>query len=102
MGEFVKVARLSEIPEQSARCVEVGGRRIGLFNLGGRIYAVDDTCTHADASLSDGPIAGDEVVCPLHAATFNILTGEATGPPATEDLDTFPVRVTGDEIEIEI
>ncbi len=99
---FIKVAQLSEIPDQSARCVEVEGRRIGLFNLGGTIHAIDDVCPHAEGSLSEGEITGDEVMCPLHFATFNIRTGECTGPPADEDVAILPVRLKGDDIEIEI
>jgi len=102
MGEFVKVAKLSQIPERSARCVEVRGTRIALFNLGGEVFAVGDTCTHAEASLSEGHISGEEIVCPLHYATFHIKTGLCTGPPADEDVRSYTVRVSGDDIEIEI
>ncbi|MHC4989774.1 MAG: non-heme iron oxygenase ferredoxin subunit [Planctomycetota bacterium] len=101
MAEFVKVATVAEIADGGCKKVEVNGRSVGLFNLGGTIYAIDDTCTHADASLCDGGISGDEVVCPLHAATFNIRTGAATGPPAYEDVATYPVRISGDDVEIE-
>ena len=103
MPDFVKVAKLSEIAPETARCVEVAGKRIGLFNLGGIVHAVDDTCPHADASLCDGTISGTEVVCPLHFATFDLETGACTGPPADDDLATYEVRVTGDgEIEIAV
>ncbi len=102
MTEFVRVAKLSEIPEQTARCVVVRGKRIGLVNLSGSIHAIDDTCTHAEASLSEGEISGDEIVCPLHFATFDVRTGECTGPPADEDVATYTVRVVGDDIEVEL
>ena len=100
MPEFTPVAKLSEIPDQTAKCVEVGGKRIALCNLGGTVYAINDTCTHAEASLSEGEVSGDEIICPLHAATFNIRTGEVTGPPAADDLATYQVRINGDDIEI--
>lgn len=101
---YHKVAKLSEVPEQTARRVEVDGRRIGLFNLHGEIFAIDDRCTHAEASLCEGGamIQGDEVVCPLHMATFDIKTGAVTGPPADEDLRSYPVRIEGDDIEVEV
>jgi nitrite reductase/ring-hydroxylating ferredoxin subunit len=103
MAEYKKVARLADIPEQSCAAVEVDGHRIGLFNLQGEIFAIDDRCTHAEASLCDGGmIQGDEVVCPLHMATFDIKTGACTGPPADEDLRSYPVRIVSDEIEIEV
>ena len=102
MAEYVKVAKLSAIPEQSATCVEAGGHRIGLFNLAGEIFAIDDRCTHAEASLCEGMIQGDEVVCPLHMATFDIKTGQVTGPPAAEDVRSYPVRIVDDDIEVEV
>lgn len=102
MGRFVKVAAISEIPPQSARCVEVEGRRIALVNVEGTIHAIDDTCTHAEASLCEGEVDGMEIVCPLHFATFNVTTGEATGPPAFEGLRIYAVRVEGDDVEIEV
>ena len=51
MPQFVNVAKVSDIPDQSAKCVEVNDRRICVVNLGGTFYAVDDTCTHAEASI---------------------------------------------------
>ena len=103
MADFVRVAKLSDIAPETAKCVEVNGKRIGLFNLGGVIHAIDDTCTHAQASLSEGDIAGTEVSCPLHYATFDLETGACTGPPADEGVATYTVRVTGDgDIEVEV
>ncbi len=102
MSEFIKVARVSDVADQCAKCVHVGEHRIAIYNLGGEFYATDDICTHAYASLSEGSVSGDEVVCPLHFATFNIRTGACTGPPATEDLRTYEVRVNGDDIEVAV
>ena len=102
MGEFVKVAKFEDISENMGVCVELAGRKIGLFKHDGAIYAIDDICSHAHASLSEGEVMGEEVTCPLHFATFNILSGECTGPPATEDLKTYIVRVVGEDIEVEV
>jgi len=103
MAEFVKVARLADIAPESATCVEVNGKKIGLFNLGGVIHAIDDTCPPARASLSEGDISGTEIVCPLHFATFDLETGACTGPPADEDVASYQARVTDDgDIEVEV
>ncbi len=102
MPQFVNVAKVSDIPDQSAKCVEVQGRRICVVNLNGTFYAIDDTCTHAEASLCEGDVTGDELMCPLHMATFNIRTGEVTGPPADEDLVIYAVQVNGDDVQIEV
>jgi len=102
MAEFIKVARKSEIAEQSARCIEIEDKRIALFNLGGEFYAIDDTCTHRGGPLSEGTIEGDEVECPWHGARFNIKLADVTNPPASAGVTKYNVRVIGDDIEIEV
>ena len=100
MPEFIKVAEISGIPPGTGRCVEVENIRIALCNLDGNFYAIDDTCTHDDASLSDGRIEGDEITCPMHEARFNIKTGEVLCPPAFENVNSYPVRIQGTDVEI--
>jgi 3-phenylpropionate/trans-cinnamate dioxygenase ferredoxin component len=102
MAEYVAVAKAGEIADQSGRCFEVKGRRIAVFNLGGEYFAIDDTCTHADGSLSEGFVSGQEVTCPLHMATFEISTGRCTGPPADADVTSYPVRITEGTIEVKV
>jgi NAD(P)H-dependent nitrite reductase small subunit len=102
MGKFVKVARKTEITEQSAKLVQIEDKRIALFNLGGQFYALDDTCPHADGPLSEGSIEGEDIECPWHGSRFNIKTGEVTAPPAMKNVARYSVRVTGDDIEVEV
>ncbi len=102
MPQFVKVAKISEIADQSAKCVEMAGMRIALFNLGGDFYAIDDTCPHEGGPLSEGVIKGEEVECPWHGSLFNIKSGEVTLDPAEENVTNHNVRITGDVIEIEV
>ncbi len=96
------VAKTSEVAEDEPKRVIVGDQQIALYNLDGEIYATDDICTHAYASLSEGYIEDGCIECPLHAGMFDIKTGKAQGVPVTEDLRTFPVRVDGDDIYVEI
>ncbi len=98
---FVRVASRSELREGAPLCVEVHGARIALFRIGGEIHALQDRCTHLGGPLSEGFVEGEEVECPWHSARFNLKTGEALSPPAFESVRVYPVRVTGDEIEIE-
>jgi nitrite reductase/ring-hydroxylating ferredoxin subunit len=102
MGQFVKVARADEVASGEARLVEIEGCRIALFNLGGTFYAIDDTCPHRGGPLSQGFIQGDVVVCPWHGARFRLGTGEVLSPPAQQGVACYPVRVHGQDIEIEI
>jgi len=102
MGKFVKVAKTTEITEQSAKLVQIEDKRIALFNFRGQFYALDDTCPHADGPLSEGSIEGEDIECPWHGSRFKIKTGEVTAPPAIENVARYNVRVTGDDIEVEV
>lgn len=102
MGEYVKVAKTTDIEDQCGKCIEVRGKTLAIFNLGGTFHALDDACSHEDGPLSEGFIEGNEVECPWHAARFNIETGEATCPPAYEDVARYAVRISGDDIEVEL
>jgi 3-phenylpropionate/trans-cinnamate dioxygenase ferredoxin subunit len=70
-----------------------GDRPVAVFNVDGELLAVDDTCTHQDASLADGWLDGYLVECPLHASRFDLRTGRPDGPPAKTPLRTYPVSV---------
>ncbi len=102
MGEFVKAARKDEIPTGQGKTVSVGGHSIAVFNVNEDYYAIGDSCTHQGAPLSGGPVAGNVVTCPWHAARFDITTGEALSPPARGGVSCYRVRVAGDDIEIEV
>ena len=86
------VCRVDELPPgESTRFV--ADVSIAVFNADGELYAVDDTCTHQDASLSDGFLEGCFVECPLHAAFFDLRTGMPTCLPAKRPVRTHPVTV---------
>ena len=102
MAESHLVAKTTEIPEDEAKRVIVGDHQIAIFNLEGTFYATDDVCTHAFASLSEGYVEDGCVECPLHAGMFDIKTGKAQGVPVVEDIKTYPVRVDGEDIHVEI
>jgi nitrite reductase/ring-hydroxylating ferredoxin subunit len=71
-----KVATLDELPPGRSRGVKVDGRRIGLFNVGGELFAIDDGCPHMRADLSCGAIAGRTVICGWHGWQFDLATGQ--------------------------
>ena len=64
MVDFVKVARTDEINPGQARLIAVKGKQIALFNINGEFFAIDNLCTHEEASLAEGEISGHEVTCP--------------------------------------
>ena len=98
--EFTDVGMLGELRPGTMKRVDIRGRRILIANVDGRHCAVDDTCTHEEASLSKGVLKGELVKCPLHNSRFNVCTGEALEEPAEENLRTYPVREEGGRILI--
>ncbi len=99
---FVKVGKVQDVPPGSAKVYEVNGRAVALCNVGGDLYAIDDVCTHDEGSLDQGELEGFEIVCPRHAARFDVRSGEVTALPAVLPIDTFKVRVEGDDVEIDV
>ena len=99
---WVRVAARGDLAEGEVLGVETAGHSIALYDADGTLYATDNICTHAYACLSDGWLDGEVIECPLHAARFDIRTGKALDPPATEDLKTYPVRVVGEEIQVRL
>ncbi|MGE5591353.1 MAG: non-heme iron oxygenase ferredoxin subunit [Bacillota bacterium] len=102
MSRFVKVAELSQVTVDGCHRVNVEGLRIALFHVGGTIYAIDDTCTHAEASLTEGELDGHEVICPRHGARFDVRTGRALTLPAVVPVETYPVRVDGQDVLVDL
>ena len=102
MPEFLKVAKTSDIAPSEAKAVDVGARRIAIFNIEENYHAIDDTCTHRGGPLSEGMIVGTEVTCPWHGAVFDVTTGSVLGAPAPQDVAHYAVWIDGDDIELEL
>ena len=102
MSQFYAVARVTDLAPGEMTYVEVGPDEepVCLINLNGEFFALDDCCTHEDASLSDGEIDGDEVECPMHGGAFDIRTGMPTSFPVVVKAKTYEVRVENDQILI--
>ncbi len=99
---WVEVLRDEEVRDGYGVCVEVAGERIAVFRDGGRLYAIGDRCSHAEASLSEGEVFDGEVECPRHGAIFDLASGAAKGLPATRPVPTYGVRAGGGVIEVEV
>ncbi|HYU84805.1 MAG TPA: bifunctional 3-phenylpropionate/cinnamic acid dioxygenase ferredoxin subunit [Kribbellaceae bacterium] len=96
------VCPLAELARGEALRVEVDPPIAVFHTEDGELYAVDDTCTHQDASLADGWLEGCEVECPLHASRFDLRTGEVDAPPAKRPVRTHEVTVTDGVIHVEL
>ena len=102
MSKMVKVAQTDELSPGSGKIVEADGCRIALFNVEGTFYAMDNTCTHRGGPLGEGELNGDSVTCPWHGAHFNVKTGAVTQPPARTGVRSFPVKVEGSDVLVEL
>ena len=98
------VCRLDELAPNSARRFDVEGRAVAIVRIGDDVYAIGDTCTHADVSLSEGELLCDtkEIECWKHGSTFSLETGEPQTLPATQPVPVYVARVVDDKVEIDL
>ena len=101
MGEMITVAKTSDLAPGQAKCVDVAGQKVALFNIDGSYHAIGEACTHVGGSLSAGELEGHVVLCSLHCAEFDVTSGRVLGPPADEDVPCYKVHVDGDNLQIE-
>ena len=81
--------------------IEKDGESICVARIGDEVFAIGDTCSHSDASLSEGDITDYKIECWLHGAEFDLRSGEALTPPAVMPVKKYSVRVDGDSVTIE-
>ena len=100
----VEVAEADSFPPGSSKIVRHGNLFVGVYNCGGELYAIEDRCSHDDGPLCEGDWDEDlcRVVCPRHGSAFELSTGTPVTLPATEPVDTYPVRVVAGEIVVEL
>ncbi len=99
MPNFVKVASMSDLKPGAAMTVVVNGIDIALYNVGGKIYATNNTCLHQGGPLGEGILEGEVVSCPWHMWEYNVCTGEKVGNSSLK-LATYPVEVEGTDIKV--
>jgi 3-phenylpropionate/trans-cinnamate dioxygenase ferredoxin subunit len=101
---LVDVAPVDELPPGSVKIVRAGSVAVGVYNLDGEYYAIEDRCSHDDGPLAEGEFDPDEavVICPRHGSKFDIRSGRPLSLPAYEPVDTFPVTVEGGWVKVDI
>jgi 3-phenylpropionate/trans-cinnamate dioxygenase ferredoxin subunit len=99
---FVRVTSKEDVPEGQVRVFQVNGHEIALAQSGGEFYALADVCTHDGGPLGEGTLWGDNIECPRHGARFDLKTGRVTSLPAVLPVRTYPVRVEGDEVQVDV
>jgi 3-phenylpropionate/trans-cinnamate dioxygenase ferredoxin component len=100
----ITVCALDELGEGEMRLIEADGRKIGVFNCGGDLLAIEDRCSHDDGPLAEGEFdaASCTVECPRHGSLFDLRTGRPKTLPAYRPVETFEVRIEDDEVKLEL
>lgn len=101
MPEYRTLARVADIPVGKAKAVPMGPKSIAIFNQGGQFFAIDDLCPHMGASLAEGIVRDGIVACGWHAWRFRLADGCWMNSPKLK-IGCYPVRVVGDEIQVEV
>jgi 3-phenylpropionate/trans-cinnamate dioxygenase ferredoxin subunit len=99
----IQIGTTADVPAGAGKAFDVQGRRIAVFHVDGEWFAIDDTCSHAEAALSEGEFDADEycVECPLHGSLFDVRTGRPRTLPAFEPVNTYKAYAEGDALFVE-
>lgn len=89
----VEIGAMETLPRDRGILVTLGDQRIAMFRIGDEVFAIGDTCSHAEASLAEGEVFDYEVECPRHGSEFDLRTGKALSLPATTPVPTYEVVV---------
>ncbi len=98
---WTNIARLDQLTEGHPFCANVNGQALAIFKIGDKVYAMNNTCSHAGGPLCEGALHGNIVECPLHGSQFDVTTGQVKQGPAIRPQKTYPVRLQGDEIQVQ-
>ena len=99
---WVDALSADDLPVDDVIGIAVAGRDIALYTVGDAVYATDNTCTHGQARLCDGFLDGHEIECPLHQGKFDVRDGRPSCAPVTEALRSYPVKVEGRRVYLQI
>ncbi len=101
MAKWVKVSTLTEVQPGTSKTCTVNGKEFGVYNVEGKVYTTENTCYHQGAPLADGRLEGKVITCPWHSWKYDVTNGQCTRDESII-IKTFPTKVEGDDILIEI
>ena len=99
---WIELVAVDAIPKDDVIGIDAGGKSFALYMVDGEVYVTDNICTHGNARLCDGFLEGHEIECPLHQGKFDIRNGKAMCSPLTEDVKTYPVKIEGARVFVEV
>ena len=101
-ASFQRAVALSELEEDTPQRVELSGVPVSVIRTQGQVYAINDICSHANVSLSEGEVEDCQIECWLHGSSFDLRTGKPSGPPATRPVPVYPVKIEGDDVLVSV
>ena len=99
---FLRACALSELTDSTPLRVEVDGLDVAVVKHDDEVFAIEDECSHAAVALSEGDVDDCTIECWMHGSRFDLRTGKPTGPPATDPVSVFAVKIDGDDVLIDI
>ncbi|MEO6318910.1 MAG: non-heme iron oxygenase ferredoxin subunit [Acidimicrobiales bacterium] len=99
-----RIGALADLPDGTARRVEIGDHAVAVVRIGDDVYAIGDRCSHQDISLSEGDVDCEDrlIECWKHGSSFSLETGEPESLPATKPVPVYEARVVDGQIEVEV
>jgi nitrite reductase (NADH) small subunit len=98
---FVRAVKKSELPAGTIREIQIEGRAVALANVGGAIYAINNTCLHRGGPLGQGQLDGKVVTCPWHGWQYDVTSGKVVQNPAA-GVDCYPTEVRGEDVFVDV
>ncbi|WP_326691260.1 MULTISPECIES: non-heme iron oxygenase ferredoxin subunit [unclassified Streptomyces] len=99
---FVRATALSDLEEDTPVRVELGGVPVSVVRTEEGVFAINDICSHANVSLSEGEVEDCTIECWLHGSRFDLRTGKPSGLPATRPVPVYPVKIEGDDVLVSV
>ena len=102
---FERACALADVPADQALAVTIGDYEVAVARDGDEVFAIEDSCSHAEVALSEGEVeqtdGGCQIECWLHGSMFDLRSGKPTNLPATEPVATFPIDVRGTDVYVD-
>lgn len=99
---YLRACALSSLQEDVAKRVELNGVPVAIVRTDEGVFAINDICSHANVSLSEGEVEDGQIECWLHGSCFDLRTGKPSGLPATKAVPVYPVKIEGDDVLVSV
>ncbi|MGQ4429795.1 MULTISPECIES: non-heme iron oxygenase ferredoxin subunit [unclassified Streptomyces] len=99
---FVRACDLGELEDDTPKRVELDGTPVSVVKTEGEVFAINDICSHANVSLSEGEVEDCQIECWLHGSAFDLRTGKPSGLPATRSVPVYPVKIEGGSVLVDV